>query len=144
MRGVPSYSGTSVHAMLDTVQRRTPSGDHVPEDTVITALRYAAPADATTIAVTAWNQGRYPLAEIAIRQAHTARQGECGPDHPDTLTSRSILASVLQGLGRLGEAEAESRAVRETSERVLGAGHLDTLASRRNLDALIDYRGRSR
>jgi hypothetical protein len=56
-----------------------------------------------------------------------------GPEHPGTLTSRSILATVLRDLGQLAEAEAESRAALEASVRVRGPEHPGTLAIRRNL-----------
>jgi hypothetical protein len=51
------------------------------------------------------------------------------------------LAEVLRGLGRLEEAEAESREVLEARVRALGAEHPDTLVSRHNLDALINDLG---
>jgi hypothetical protein len=46
-----------------------------------------------------------------------------GPDHPDTLDSRSNLARVLAARGRLEEAEAEYRAVLEARTRVLLPDH---------------------
>ena len=98
----------------------------------------------TYLASTLHRSGRFDEAEAEGRATLEVTAALLGPDHPDALRVRGVFALALQGLGRLSEAEAESGAVRETSERVLGAGHLDTLASRRNLDALIDYRGRSR
>jgi tetratricopeptide (TPR) repeat protein len=125
--------------LVDTVQRRTPAGDHVPQDTITTALCYATPADAANIAQTAQNQGRYRLAETAINQALTANHDHYGPEHPDTLNSRSIRGWALRGLGRFEEAEAEHRMVLNAQTRMLGAEHPDTLASRNNLAiALLD------
>jgi tetratricopeptide (TPR) repeat protein len=128
--------------LLDTVQRRTPAGDHVPETTITTALRYADATEATNLADTARHEGRYRLAETAFRQALTAHQAQHDADHPSTLTSRNNLATVLRGLGRLEEAEAEHRAVLETRRRVLGPDHPDTLVSRINLATVSRALGR--
>jgi hypothetical protein len=46
------------------------------------------------------HEGRYRLAETAIRQALTNYQTQHGADHPDTLASRNNLAGVLGALGR--------------------------------------------
>jgi hypothetical protein len=86
--------------LVDTVQRRTPAGDHVREATITTALRYADATEATNLADTARHEGRYRLAETAFRQALTAHQAQHDADHPSTLISRHNLATVLRGLGR--------------------------------------------
>ena len=127
---------------VDTIQRRTPVGDHVPQDTIIAALRYATPADAVNISEVAHDQGRYRIAETAINQAVTAHHDQLGAEHPETLTSRNKVALVLRGLGRLAEAEAENREVLEAQTRVLGAEHPDTLKSRDNLAFVLGGLGR--
>ena len=106
----------------------------VPESVVRDAIDLADPADADSLANIASLDGRYALAEHAWRRAYQAktRNPAIGPDHPDTLTSRSNHADVLLQLGRLKEAEAENRAVGNARARVLGPDHPDTLTSRSN------------
>jgi tetratricopeptide (TPR) repeat protein len=128
--------------LVDAVQRRTRAGDHVPEATITTALRYADATEAASLADTAQYEGRYRLAETAIRQALADHQAEHGADHPDTLTIRNNLATVLYSLGRLQEAEAECRAEYEARKQVLGANHPDTLTSRSNLAGVLRVLGR--
>jgi hypothetical protein len=65
-----------------------------------------------------------------------------GPEHPNTLTSRNNLASVLGDLGRLEEAEQEHRAVLDIRMRVLGPEHPNTLTSRNNLASVRRDLGR--
>ncbi|MFJ9917301.1 tetratricopeptide repeat protein, partial [Actinacidiphila glaucinigra] len=56
-----------------------------------------------------------------------------GPDHPDTLGSRSRLASALVGMGEYAQAAELDRRTLEDRTRVLGPDHPDTLTSRGNL-----------
>ena len=56
--------------------------------------------------------------------------------------SQADLAGVLNGLGRLEEAEAELRAVLEIRRRVLGDEHPATLTSRNNLAGVLNGLGR--
>ncbi len=128
--------------LLDTIQRRTPVDDHVPHQTITTALHHASPADAAEIAATAQDEGRYQLAETAIGQALTSYHDQYGAEHPDTLRSRHNLALVLQNLGRLEDAEAEERAVVQARVQVLGAEHPDTLISRNSLADVLHDQGR--
>jgi hypothetical protein len=58
-----------------------------------------------------------------------------GPDHPDTLTARSYLASAYQEAGRTAEAIPLHERTLADSERILGPDHSDTLSSRNNLAA---------
>jgi tetratricopeptide (TPR) repeat protein len=120
--------------LVDTIQRRTFPGDHVPESVVRTAADRGDPADADSLAATAYSQGRYALAEYAYRRAYQAKTGnpDFGAEHPSTLASRNNLTNVLHDLGRLEEAEAEHHAVLDIRSRVLGPEHPDTLASRGN------------
>ncbi|GAA2134612.1 tetratricopeptide repeat protein [Actinomadura napierensis] len=128
--------------LVDSVQRTTPAGDHVPESTIIQTLAHADAADAMNLADTASDQGRYRLAETALRQAVAANHDQHGPEHPSTLASRNNLASVLHDLGRLEEAEAEHRAEYEICRWVLGPEHPDTLISRNNLALVLSDLGR--
>jgi tetratricopeptide (TPR) repeat protein len=130
--------------LVDVVQRRTPAGSPVPEPVVQAAIDAGDPADSSSLADTAYAQGRYALAEYAYRRVWQAKSimPSLGAEHPDTLTSRSSLALALDGLGRLEEAEAEHRAVLEIRTRVLGAEHPSTLNSRSNHAAALDGLGR--
>ncbi|TMR07015.1 tetratricopeptide repeat protein [Actinomadura soli] len=121
--------------LIDVVQRRTPAGQYVPERTLITALAYASPADSLSIAGAAYSQGRYQLAEHALRQA--TEHDRHRPDHPDALARRSNLAALLRRLGRLDEAEREARAVLNSRIQVLGPEHPHTLASRSILVTIL-------
>jgi Flp pilus assembly protein TadD len=70
------------------------------------------------------------------------REKVLGPQHPDTLKTRSNLAIVLEVQGKYAEAEAEDRAVIKLREKVLGPEHPDTLASRNNLAEVLDQQGK--
>lgn len=118
--------------LTDIGQERSQAEEYVPAEVINTALPYADAADATNIATITQGEGRYQLAEAAIRRA-LAIQYAHGRDNAPTLTSRSMLVAVLYALGRLSEADAEGRAVVEDQTRVLGAGHPATQASRRML-----------
>ena len=134
----------AVNPLVNTVQRRAGPLGQVPELVVQAAIDSAGPADADSLAFTAYVQGRYTLAECTWRKAYQAKANDpdIGPDHLDTLASRSNLALVLGDLGRLDEAQAENRAVLETMTRVLGPDHPDTLASRSNLALVLGDLGR--
>ena len=56
-----------------------------------------------------------------------------GPDHPDTLTSRSSLANAYLAAGRTAEAITMHEATLKLMESKLGPNHPDTLNSRNNL-----------
>ena len=80
--------------LVNTVQRQTGPLGQVPEPVVRDIIGSAGPADADSLADTAYAQGRYALAEHAWRQAYQAEASDpaIGPDHPYTLTTRSNLA----------------------------------------------------
>ncbi|KAL8646144.1 MAG: hypothetical protein Q9210_006299, partial [Variospora velana] len=65
-----------------------------------------------------------------------------GKEHPDTLTSVSNLASVLQDQGKYEEAEQMSRRALDGREKVLGTEHPDTLTSVNNLGNLCTNQGK--
>ncbi len=65
-----------------------------------------------------------------------------GPDHPDTLTSRSILAVAYLEVGRLNEAIALHEQTLADVERLLGPDHPDTLTRRSNLALAYQAVGR--
>ena len=65
-----------------------------------------------------------------------------GPDHPQTLTIRSNLASVYLAAGRLAEALPLLEVTLTDHERVLGPMHPFTLTSRLNLAYAYGSAGR--
>jgi tetratricopeptide (TPR) repeat protein len=65
-----------------------------------------------------------------------------GPEHPDTLGSRTNLAVALQSQGKYAEAETEFRAVLKLEEKVLGPEHPSTLGSRNNLANVLAGQGK--
>ncbi|GAA1016658.1 hypothetical protein GCM10009556_059290 [Acrocarpospora pleiomorpha] len=129
--------------LVDAAQQAEGPLAHIPEPLIQTALTHVYhPDDADQIASTADRQGRYHLAEPALRIALTFHRQWSGEEHPDTLTDRGDLAFVLRALGRLGEAETEHRAVLEICRRVLGEKHPHTLVSRGNLASVLWALGR--
>ncbi|KAM6516645.1 hypothetical protein FALCPG4_014823 [Fusarium falciforme] len=89
-----------------------------------------------------WMRGRYEEAEQMHRRALDGCEKVLGREHPDTLTSVSNLASVLQSQGKYAEAELMNRRVLEGSEKVLGGEHPDTLTSVNNLGLVLQYQGK--
>ncbi|OBT40517.1 hypothetical protein VE00_08999 [Pseudogymnoascus sp. WSF 3629] len=87
-------------------------------------------------------KGEAIRAEPILQEAIVVRERELGVNHPDTLTSVSNLASVLQSQGRFEEAESMNRRALEGMERELGVNHLDTLASISNLASVLLSQGR--
>jgi tetratricopeptide (TPR) repeat protein len=130
--------------LVDTLQLRAGPMSQVADPVVRAAIDAAEPADTDSLASTAHTQGRYRLAEYAWRRAYRAKANNLaiGPEHPDTLTSRNNLATVLRDLGKLAEAEAEHRVVLDIRTRVLGPEHPDTLTSRSNLAVVLRRLGR--
>lgn len=126
--------------LIDEFQRR--AGQLAPEDTVLTALSYAGPADASAIANTAWRQGRYQLAETAIRVVYDAVRQTAGPDDPEVLAIRNNLAVVLQSQGKAAEAEAEYRAILAASAGWPAAARPEVQAARNNLAAILYEQGK--
>ncbi|RDW59198.1 hypothetical protein BP5796_12122 [Coleophoma crateriformis] len=86
-----------------------------------------------------WNLIR---AEPTLREAIVVREMELGVNHPDTLTSVSRLASVLERQGRYTEAESMNRRALEGREKELGVNHPDTLTSLDNLALVLNSQGR--
>ncbi|MGI8335082.1 tetratricopeptide repeat protein [Actinomadura scrupuli] len=127
--------------LVDTIQKRALPGDQVPEDVLRTALEACPPGDADNIAATAYDQGRFELAETAWRTASQPRTDD-GDEHPAELTSRNNLARALRRLGRFEEAEAAHQAVVRARTRLLGPDHPDTLISRDNRANVLRDLGR--
>ena len=86
--------------------------------------------------------GSYLPALDLVTQAVSVSTSHLGPDHPDTLTARSNLASAYREAGRTGEAIAIEEPLAADTERVLGPDHPDTLRARGNL--ALSYRAAGR
>ncbi|OCK74142.1 TPR-like protein [Lepidopterella palustris CBS 459.81] len=86
--------------------------------------------------------GSYKTAEVMGRRALEAREKMLGKEHPDTLTSISNLASVLQNQGKYKAAEEMNRRALEGRDNALGKEHPDTLTSVSNLALVLQYQGK--
>jgi hypothetical protein len=81
-------------------------------------------------------QGRTVEAEQMTRDVLADRRRVLGDDHPDTLTSRAVLAWLAARQGRPAQAEELYRQLLADRNRVLGAGHPDTETTRNELAQL--------
>jgi tetratricopeptide (TPR) repeat protein len=86
--------------------------------------------------------GRYSEAETLNQLALERCEKELGVRHPDTLTSVSNLASVLQNQGKYEEAEKLNWRALEGREKELGVRHPDTLTSVSNLASVLRYQAK--
>ncbi|RDW63751.1 hypothetical protein BP6252_11296 [Coleophoma cylindrospora] len=75
-------------------------------------------------------KGNHKRAVPTLQEAIVVREKELGHSHPDTLTSVSNLALVLERQGRYAEAESMNRRALGGREKELGPNHPDTLTSR--------------
>ena len=91
----------------------------------------------TNAAWYAWAKGMYGVAEKTIKRAISARERVLGMEHTDTLTSVSLLALVLQDLGKYEAAEEMNRRALEGREKVLEKEHPGTLTSVTNLALVL-------
>jgi tetratricopeptide (TPR) repeat protein len=83
------------------------------------------------------------LHAIAVSEPLTAElERTLGPDHPDTLRSRSHLARAYREAGRVADAIPLLERTLAARERLLGAEHPSTLASRNNLATAYRATGR--
>ena len=88
-------------------------------------------------------QGAYREAEQVLREVADAREKASGPEHADTLRSRTRLAYAQYRQGKYNEAIAGFRGIVALEERVLGPEHPDTLLSRNGLAIALDNGGKS-
>jgi tetratricopeptide (TPR) repeat protein len=86
--------------------------------------------------------GKFIMAEPILQEAIVVREKELRVNHPDTLTSVSNLASVLERQGRYQEAESMNRRALEGYEKELGVNHPYTLTSVDNLASVLERQGR--
>ncbi len=81
-------------------------------------------------------------AEPLALRALEARERELGPDHPDTLKSLLVLATLCEATGRYDEAEPLFVRALAAFERVLGPEHPDTFEAMTFLARLYQETGR--
>jgi tetratricopeptide (TPR) repeat protein len=116
--------------LLDTVQRRSGPGDHVPDTVMEAALAVCSPGDAHSIGHIAYDHGHYQLAERAFLAEYQVLTEKLGTEHLDTLAARADHADMLRDLDRPAESEDEHRAVVEIASRVYGPDHPQVLECR--------------
>jgi Flp pilus assembly protein TadD len=86
-------------------------------------------------------RGDFPSARRAQEQALKVFRRVLGPEHPDTLTSMSNLASTLHAQGDFAGARTLHKQVLDVRRRVLGPEHPDTLISMSNLALTLHAQG---
>jgi tetratricopeptide (TPR) repeat protein len=116
--------------LLDSVQRRSQPGSHSPEHLLALAAAHSPPADAMSIADTAYYYGQYELAEAASLRACQLLEASHGPEDAETLSSRAFHANVLRQLERQADAFGEHAAIAEIGARIHGPNHPITLRAR--------------
>ena len=81
------------------------------------------------------SSGSYPAARDLVQLIVDAHSDDnaYGPEHPDTLAARNILAQATLEAGDAAAARDQCTALVPVMERVLGPEHPDTLAARNNL-----------
>ena len=87
-------------------------------------------------------QGSYRDAEGVLRAAADARERALGPDHADTLRSRTRLAYAQYRQGKYNDAIVGFRAIVALEERISGPMHPDTLLARNGLAIALDNGGK--
>jgi eukaryotic-like serine/threonine-protein kinase len=93
-------------------------------------------------AATLAHLGRLDEALEVHRAVLSARRQVLGPEHPDTLVSRTNVGNALNSLGRFEAALAEHRGVLSIRARLFGRDHPDTLTSRDNVAMVLNNLGR--
>jgi eukaryotic-like serine/threonine-protein kinase len=79
----------------------------------------------------------FPLQQSALE----TRRRLLGEKHPDTLVSTKTMGLILQGQGKLNDAEVYVRSAFETRRDTLGKLHADYLDSLHDLATLLDAQG---
>lgn len=88
----------------------------------------------------------YNLGLLSQGRALAARAAELqnkllGPEHPETLKSRSLLAEILLFQGHYAEAEKLQRETLAARSRVLGSDHPETIRSMSRLAKVLVFHG---
>ena len=115
----PWIAGTwPVYAMLLPHVQAAASADSAAAAAIADYLGYA---------------GNYPVARDSVERVVEARERRYGPEHPDTLTARTMLAHWTAQAGQAAAARDQLAELLPAAERVLGPEHRDTLFLRREL-----------
>jgi serine/threonine protein kinase len=125
----------TIRQAIDAAEPRI-AGSFKDQPTVEASIR-------DTLGSTYWYLGEAPLAIRHYERALELRRTELGPDHPDTLTSRSNLAFAYDQAGRTSEAIPLYESTLKFREAKLGPDHPDTLKSRSHLANAYRATGRS-
>jgi hypothetical protein len=86
-------------------------------------------------------QGFHAAAEAESREVLAAQLRVLGPDHPDTLGARNLIALQMAARGAHAEAEVEFQDILATQLRVLGPDHPHTLIARHQVALQVAARG---
>jgi tetratricopeptide (TPR) repeat protein len=94
------------------------------------------------IAMVHYDQGQYSDAERLFREVLAERERLLGPEHPDTLETRSDLGRTFYYEGKYAEDERELRALLALNEKAFGLEHQSTLKTRNDLAGLLYAEGK--
>ena len=97
----------------------------------------------STIGQTLWRLGELDTAETILRDALDTQTARLGPDHPDTLSTVTRLASALRAQGELDEALPLFERAYERRIETVGPLHTDTLSSQQNVAGIYREVGRT-
>ncbi len=86
--------------------------------------------------------GDYKRSQQHLNEALRIRNDQLGPNHEQTLTTRSELFLVLLALGLYEESYQVATELQATSQRVFGADHLQTLIAANNVATATCFFGR--
>ena len=141
-------SGIDVDRLEDVEQRRDETHHLIEQLLAVTSQDYSQslfsePQVSSKLAETLHDATSLGMSQLALclTDSVTRACDALGPDHPDTLASRSNLASTYRDAGRLDKAITLYEQILEDS-RVLGADHPSTLTSRLNLASAYLAAGR--
>ncbi|MFE7635052.1 tetratricopeptide repeat protein [Kitasatospora sp. NPDC057518] len=152
-----AHRGPLVRAAADALPEAWPAEDH-HDQALAAALRTNTTALTSHAGDHLWHPDSHDLLgragtsllDAGLHQAatthwqHLTANAErlLGPDHLDTLTTRTNLAAAHWQAGRIEEAIAIGEQVAADEERILGEDHPETLASRANLATYYQEAGR--
>ncbi|MDX2197807.1 MAG: serine/threonine-protein kinase [Phycisphaerae bacterium] len=133
--------------VLDEVGRSADAKQLLEE--TLQGLRHRAQTRTAAFAATLGNLasvnhslGLLEEAERLFREQQTLNLELLGPDHRDTLASKSNLSVLLLDLGRTDEALQLCQVVAERRERMLGPAHRETLMALNNMAQALRGSGR--
>jgi tetratricopeptide (TPR) repeat protein len=120
---------------------------HITEATEHAARLSAVPEETTSllnaVAEDRLRVGQLDIARPLLDRALGIAIHRLGPDHPETLKTRTNLARWFDEAGRVDEAITLSQALLEDHRRVLGPDHPDTLTTRSDLARFLGEAGRA-